>query len=60
MCAATPVWNLHGFTKPDPQVLLAAVAKAWESAGFFETDLNEPERVFPVLKDFVRKSLRVN
>jgi hypothetical protein len=57
--AGTPVWKMYAFTKPDPQVLRAAVAQAWQRAGFTEADLNEPERVFPVLKAFVRQSLRV-
>jgi hypothetical protein len=57
--AGTPVWKLYGFTEPDPQVLCAAVSHAWERSGFTEADLKEPERVFPVLKDFVRESLRV-
>ncbi|HYD16529.1 MAG TPA: hypothetical protein VEB03_00835 [Candidatus Nanoarchaeia archaeon] len=59
MFAASPVWKMYGFTKPDPQVLRAAIAEAWQSASFTEADLREPERVFPVLKELVRKSLRV-
>lgn len=59
MFAASPVWRMYGFTKPDPQVMRAAIAKAWLRAGFTEADLSEPERVFPVLKELVRESVRV-
>jgi hypothetical protein len=60
MFAASPVWKMYGFTKPDPQALRAAIAEAWQRAGFTDADLSEPERVFPVLKELVRNSLRVN
>jgi hypothetical protein len=59
MFAASPVWTMYGFTKPDPQVMRATIAKAWQRAGFTEADLSEPERVFPVLKELVRELLRV-
>lgn len=59
MFAASPVWKMYGFTKPDPQIMRAAVAEAWQCAGFTEADLNEPERIFPVLKELVRQSLQV-
>jgi hypothetical protein len=57
--AASPVWKMYGFTKPDPQVMRAVIARAWQRSGFTEADLNEPERVFPALKQLVRESLRV-
>jgi hypothetical protein len=60
MFAASPIWKMYGFTKPDPQVMRAAIAKAWQRAGFTEADLSEPERVFPVLKELLRESLRVH
>jgi hypothetical protein len=57
--AGIPVWKLYGFTEPDPQVLRTAVSEAWNRSGFTEADLSNFERVFPVLKELVRASLRV-